>query len=96
MKAALALLVSIALGSACSGDNSSCERYAHLEWECGEFPPSEREMTLRLAEAMCEVAKKETDNELAALFRRELECAKTAKDCTAYEACQKRSARSQK
>jgi len=77
----LGLAVVLAL-AACG--KSKCEKYADMEWKCGKFPASEKDITLKLAEGMCEAS--DSDKALAK-FAKEADCAAKAKDCAAYKAC---------
>ena len=63
---------------------SKCEKYADMEWKCGNYPESEKDITLKMAEGMCEAADKE---KTLARFAKEADCAEKAKDCAAYKAC---------
>ncbi len=90
MKALLLLfaLVSASLAFGCGSKDDTCKNYAALEWKCGDYPESEKEMTLKLAEGMCVNALGTSEkDEVGAMFRHEVECAKKAKDCAAYAAC---------
>jgi len=82
------ILCLVGLATACGKSSATCKKYAELEWKCGDYPESEKEITLKLAEGMCEEAlsSKESD-EAAAMFKREAECAKKSKDCASYNAC---------
>ena len=66
----LALLLAL---PACG--KSKCEKYADMEWKCGNYPESEKDITLKMAEGMCEAAGQEKT------------LARFAKDCDAYKAC---------
>lgn len=88
MKQLLSILCLSVLVCSCGKGDQTCKTYADLEWKCGDYPESEKEITLKLAEGMCQQAmsSKEAD-ELTAMFRQEVECAKKSKDCAAYNAC---------
>jgi hypothetical protein len=91
--AAAFLLVVVTAVAGC-GDKAPtvCEKYARLEWDCGDYPAAEKEITLKMAAAMCEgaLAEKDDGNAMVKMFRAEVECAKTSADCAAYQACQDR------
>lgn len=77
--------------TACS--ESECEKYAKMEWDCGNFPASEKDITMQLAEGMCTMAKEDDSPEakqVREMFAGELECSKTAKNCAEYEACKRK------
>lgn len=80
MRFALLLVVALA---GCG--KSKCEKYADWEWKCGNFPASEKEITLKLAEGMCSAA--ENGEKGLERFAKEAECAAKAKDCAEYKAC---------
>jgi hypothetical protein len=63
---------------------SKCEKYAAMEWKCGNYPASEKEMTLQLAEGFCEAA--DVDKTMAK-FGKEADCATKFTDCAEYEKC---------
>ncbi len=87
----VAALLLAALLAGC-GDKAAtvCDKYAQLEWDCGDYPAAEKQLTLQMAKAMCEGALREGDEaqEMAAMFRDEIACAKTSSSCEAYRACQ--------
>jgi hypothetical protein len=65
---------------------SECEKYADMEWKCGNYPAKEEDITRKLSEGMCEAAKTEK-SEFAQKFKKEAECAAKFSDCTQYKAC---------
>lgn len=90
MRAGLALALALFAFTTACGDKATtpCQKYAQLEWECGGYPASEKQITLQMAEAMCEGALAEKEASMMAdMFKAELECAKTSADCAAYKAC---------
>jgi hypothetical protein len=80
----------IALFAAACG-RSTCEKYADMEWQCGNYPEDEKDITLVLSRGACEAGATSTNREERAvmeIYAREGECAaKHAGDCRAYEAC---------
>jgi len=82
------LVVSFLLASGCGARDDTCKNYAAMEWKCGDFPESEKAMTLKLAEGMCAEARgSNKKDDFSEMFRRDAECARKAKDCAAYTAC---------
>ena len=77
-------LILVAVFAAGCG-KSKCEKYADWEWKCGNFPASEKEITLKLAEGMCEAA--ENGEKGLVRFSKEADCAAKAKTCEEYKAC---------
>lgn len=77
------LLIAV-LVSACG--KSQCEKYADMEWKCGNYPAKEEDITRKLSEGMCEAAKTEK-SEFAQKFTKEAECAAKFSDCAQYKAC---------
>ncbi len=82
--ALLALLVPVA---ACG--KSTCEKYADMEWKCGNYPETEKDITKALAQGMCEAADsgKKDLGEMADHFKKEAACAAKYTDCAEYKAC---------
>lgn len=69
---------------------TECQKYADVEWKCGDFPAKEEDITRQMAEGMCEGAKdmKDDTTGIVAHFRAEAACAKKhPDDCAAYKAC---------
>ena len=84
-----ALPIAAVLAAAGCG-KTECQKYAELEWKCGDFPATEESITKQMAEGMCEGAKQmENDTSgLGAHFTGEAACAKQhPDDCKAYKAC---------
>ena len=65
---------------------SKCEKYADMEWKCGNYPAKEEDMTRKLAEGMCEAADSDK-SEISQHFKKEADCAAKFSDCTQYKAC---------
>ena len=78
-----ALLFVVVALAACG--KSKCEKYADWEWKCGNYPADQKEITLKLAEGMCEAG--ESGEKGAERFKAEAACATKAKDCAEYKAC---------
>jgi len=86
----LALPVAAALLASAGCGKSECQKYADMEWKCGDYPAKEEDITRQMAEGMCEGAKSidEDKSGLGAHFKAEAACAtKHANDCAAYKAC---------
>ena len=77
------LFVALAALAACS--KSKCEKYADMEWKCGNYPANEKEITMKLSEGMCSAA--ENGEKELQRFAKEADCAVKAKDCAEYKAC---------
>ncbi|HSD90957.1 MAG TPA: hypothetical protein VLB44_25710 [Kofleriaceae bacterium] len=78
-----ALLVVAALLVAGCG-KSKCEKYAEIEWKCGNNPADEKDVTLRISEGFCEAA----DHDKAmAHFAKEADCAAKFTTCEEYKQC---------
>ncbi|MBA3457757.1 MAG: hypothetical protein H0T42_32040 [Deltaproteobacteria bacterium] len=86
------LLVALPLASllaAAGCGKTECEKYADMEWKCGNYPAKEEAITRQMAQGMCVGAKDLKDDELGlgAKFKAEAECAKKHDDCAGYKAC---------
>ena len=85
----LALPLASLLAAAGCG-KSECQKYADMEWKCGNYPAKEEDITRQMAEGMCEGAKQMNEDKsgLGAHFKAEAACAKQhPNDCAAYKAC---------
>jgi hypothetical protein len=85
----LALPLASLLAAAGCG-KTECQKYADMEWKCGDYPAKEEGITRQMAEGMCEGAKEMDDDKsgLGAHFKAEAACAKKhLDDCAAYKAC---------
>jgi len=86
----LAALSLAALLAAAGCGKTECQKYADMEWKCGNFPAKEEDITRQMAEGMCEGAKSmdEDKSGMVAHFKAEAACAtKHPDDCAAYKAC---------
>jgi hypothetical protein len=83
----VALLVPLALLAACG--KSTCEKYADMEWKCGNYPASEKDITKALAQGMCEAAESQNAElkDMGDHFKKEAACAAKFTDCAQYKAC---------
>jgi hypothetical protein len=84
---ALALLVAAAAAAmlfltGCG--KSTCEKYAEIEWKCGDNPADEKDVTLRISEGFCEAADRD---KAMAHFAGEADCAAHFTTCEAYKKC---------
>ena len=81
----------LALSSLAACGKSTCEKYADMEWKCGNYPAEEEAITKQMAEAMCEGAGQVEEPQAKSFadhFKGEAECAKKhPNDCAAYKAC---------
>ncbi|MDX2091735.1 MAG: hypothetical protein SFX73_27995 [Kofleriaceae bacterium] len=70
---------------------ATCEKYADMEWQCGNYPADEKNITRVLSQGACEAGTSSPNREERAvmeIYAREGECAaKHPGDCAAYEAC---------
>lgn len=86
---AASLIAALCAVAACG--KSTCEHYADMEWQCGNYPADEKEMTLLLSQEACRAGESSAipdEREAMAIFAREGTCAKKHQgDCTAYKAC---------
>jgi hypothetical protein len=84
-------MIAFSLAILCSGcKESRCEKYANLEWKCGNHLESEKKITLELSEGLCELAnlgEVEEAKTSRMMIGDGLACFETAKDCASYEAC---------
>ncbi len=81
-------LASLLVAPGCG--KTECQKYADMEWKCGDYPAKEESITRQMAEGMCEGAKEMEDDKsgLGAHFKAEAACAKKhPDDCKAYKAC---------
>lgn len=89
MRLVAASLIALFAATACG--KSTCEKYADMEWQCGNYPEDEKDITLVLSQGACEAGNTSTNPEERAvmeIYAREGECAsKHAGDCKAYAAC---------
>ena len=53
----LAALPLAALLTATGCGKTECQKYAEMEWKCGDYPAKEESITKQMAEGMCEGAK---------------------------------------
>jgi hypothetical protein len=92
MRHAVYALSLAALVAAVGCGKTECQKYADMEWKCGDYPAKEEDITRQMAEGMCEGAKsmneKDDTSGLVSHFKAEAACAaKHANDCAAYKAC---------
>ncbi len=96
-RAMLGRLISIAVVVAlvapgCGGKEdptvAACRAYAQRDFECGGYPASEKDITLKLAEGFCrEIAAGNRDLAMLKGVAAGPTCVKTTKTCDEYQAC---------
>jgi hypothetical protein len=87
MRSILIALPFVLAATACG--KTECEKYADMEWKCGNYPASEETITRQAAQGMCMGAKDMEDDTSGVVehFRKEAACAAKHSDCAAYKAC---------
>jgi hypothetical protein len=67
---------------------AACRAYAQRDFECGGYPASEKDLTLKLAEGFCrEIAAGNRDLAELKGIAAGPTCVKTTKTCDEYKAC---------
>lgn len=88
-RAAAATLAFTGLLAACGkGAPDECAAYAKRDWECGNYPASEKDITLKLAEGFCrEIRSGNKDLAVMADVKAGPGCVRSTSTCEEFRAC---------